>query len=84
MPTRTAVRSMARRKGHGWYRAFRELGPDAFTRRRGLPPFDWSAPPVLGRPRARGWLEIAVNGKPHGRVELELADDLLPASVAQL
>lgn len=69
------------------------MGPDAFRKARAPTPFDWEAtatmtPPVgqegeeseRRKPRRRAFFDMAVDGVPAGRVEFELASDLLPVT----
>eukprot|EP00752_Nemacystus_decipiens_P012405 g10992.t1 len=79
--------------GRGWYQRYERMGPDAF-RKAGAPnPFDWDAPapttaPVgqeaeeseRRKPRRRAFFDMSVDGVAAGRVEFELASDLLPVT----
>lgn len=71
------------------------MGPDAFRKARAPRPFDWEAtapaPPsaasgaAQGRERERSrrrraFFDMAVDGVAAGRVEFELASDLLPVT----
>ncbi len=75
--------------GRGWYQRYKRMGPDAFRKARAPAPFDWDAPAPEGeeaeeserrRPRRRAFFDMAVDGVPAGRVEFELASDLLPVT----
>ncbi|CAM9792795.1 unnamed protein product [Pylaiella littoralis] len=78
--------------GRGWYQRYQRMGPDAFRKARAPNPFDWGATPALAtegavgeesgkrRPRRRAFFDVAVDGVPAGRVEFELASDLLPVT----
>lgn len=71
-------------KGLGWYQRFQKMGPDAFRKARAPTPFDWEAPHVQPkeerRSRRRAFFDITVDGVDAGRVEFELAADLLPVT----
>ena len=68
------------------------MGPDAFRKARAPNPFDWDAPATLApvgqegeeserrKPRRRAFFDMAVDGVPAGRVEFELASDVLPVT----
>ena len=79
--------------GRGWYQRYQRMGPDAFRKARAPAPFDWEAAPAPAagrgeeeedserrRPRRRAFFDMAVDGVPAGRVEFELASDLLPVT----
>lgn len=77
--------------GRGWYQRYKRMGPDAFRKARAPSPFDWDATTVAPvgqegeeserrKPRRRAFFDIAVDGVPAGRVEFELASDLLPVT----
>lgn len=76
--------------GRGWYQRYQRMGPDAFRKGRAPNAFDWEAAPqtvVAGqgevserRRRKRVFFDIAVDGVSAGRVEFELAADLLPVT----
>mmetsp|Transcript_4343 Transcript_4343/g.12846 ORF Transcript_4343/g.12846 Transcript_4343/m.12846 type:complete len:209 (-) Transcript_4343:22-648(-) len=60
--------------GRGWFEKYRREGPEGFRVGAAQKPFDWSAQP-------RGttcYLDVAVDGAPAGRLEIELLDELLP------
>ena len=65
-------------KGYNWYRRFVELGADGF--KKNVPPtaFDWSAG---GKIRPCAFFELKVETEALGRVEIELAEDIVPATV---
>ena len=76
-----ARRGMARKRarGHGWYRRFKELGPAGFLKTQPPTPFDFDAPQAAAAPpRTRAFFDLAAGGDAFGRVEFELADDVLP------
>lgn len=80
--------------GRGWYQRYQRMGPDAFRKARAPNSFDWEAatpPPqaavIAGQKgdserkrRRRAFFDIAVDGVSAGRVEFELAADLLPVT----
>lgn len=78
--------------GRGWYQRYKRMGPDAFRKARAPNPFDWDAPATLApvgqegeeserrKPRRRAFFDMAVDGVPAGRVEFELASDVLPVT----
>jgi len=64
-------------KGYAWYTKYTEQGLDGF-RRSVLPsPFDWSKGPV----RPRVYLDLLLDTEPLGRLEFELAEDVVPKTV---
>ncbi|KAG5175271.1 cyclophilin-like domain-containing protein [Tribonema minus] len=65
-------------RGWGWYLKHKQQGDDAFIRDRPPTPFDWDAAPAA--PRKRAYVEIAIAGENIGKVEFELASDLLPVT----
>ena len=75
--------------GRGWYQRYQRMGPDAFRKARAPNAFDWEATPQADvalqgeeseRRRKRAFFDIAVDGVSAGRVEFELAADLLPVT----
>lgn len=80
--------------GRGWYQRYQRMGPDAFRKARAPNAFDWEAQHqecVAGddsggravqerRRRRRSFFDMVVDGVPAGRVEFELASDLLPVT----
>lgn len=79
--------------GRGWYQRYKRMGPDAFRKARAPNPFDWEAETAAvarvgqegeeserRKPRRRAFFDMAVDGVPAGRVEFELASDLLPVT----
>lgn len=73
--------------GRGWYQRYQRMGPDAFRKARAPNAFDWEAHDGSGdgtaqerRRRRRAFFDLAVDGVPAGRVEFELASDLLPVT----
>ncbi|CAN0078523.1 unnamed protein product [Discosporangium mesarthrocarpum] len=83
-------------KGLGWYQRYQKLGPEAFLKARPPTPFDWEASTEgkglekseggvevnngEERRRKRAFFEMTVDGADAGRVEFELAADLLPVT----
>ena len=71
-------------KGYSWYNRFQEKGADGFRKFQPPTPFDWSKPidpesGVVKRPRV--YFDIAVEKNPLGRIEFELAADIVPRTV---
>ena len=76
--------------GLGWYQRYKRLGPDAFRKARAPNPFDWETssgensggkgPALDKRRRRRAFFDMAVDGVAAGRVEFELAADILPVT----
>lgn len=74
-------------KGLGWYQRYQKLGPDGFRKAKLPTPFDWEAEQVRApqptggrRRRRRAFFDISIDSVPAGRVEFELAADLLPVT----
>lgn len=73
-------------KGYNWYSKFVEKGADGFRRNVHPTPFNWSSSgasasrQVPVRPLA--FLELALDTEPLGRLEFELAEDVVPNTVA--
>jgi len=65
-------------KGYNWYNLFVERGADGFRKNVPPTPFDWSAGAKV-RPCA--FFELKIESEPLGRVEIELAEDVVPATV---
>lgn len=76
-------------KGRGWYLKYKEKGPEAFRKNDPPSPFNWEemcpiGELVLGAPitkRPVAYFDIAIDGKKEGRVEFELASDVVPRTV---
>ena len=68
-----------RAKGHGWYSKFLKGGNEAFKRYQAPTPFDWSSNSATARPRA--FFELYSGDEAFGRLEFELAEDILPKTV---
>lgn len=77
--------------GRGWYQRFQRFGPDAFRKARAPNAFDWESTTMIGsdsghgleldrRRRRRAFFDMAVDGVAAGRVEFELAADILPVT----
>ena len=72
-------------KGHGWYRQFKKHGQESFQKHKPPPPFNWDEMcPVgeilIGRPiqsRPKVYFDISVDNDPAGRLEFELASDVV-------
>lgn len=65
-------------KGHGWYSKYLKEGPDGFRRHVPPTPFDWEAGGVK-RPRA--YFNIMMEDTSLGKIEIELAEDIVPKTV---
>jgi hypothetical protein len=68
-------------KGYNWYTKFQEHGADGFRKFRPPTPFDWSKPidPSTGvTKRPRVYFDLSIEKEPLGRLEFELAADVLP------
>jgi len=65
-------------KGYNWYTKFLERGVDGF--KKNVPPtaFDWAAG---GKIRPCAFFDLKVEAEVLGRVEIELAEDIVPATV---
>lgn len=66
-------------KGYNWYTKFIEHGTDGFRRNVTPTPFNWTKGGVV-RPVA--FFDLALDAEPLGRVEFELAEDVVPQTVA--
>jgi cyclophilin family peptidyl-prolyl cis-trans isomerase len=66
-------------KGYGWYAKFLKEGSEGFSQFVPPTPFDWSAPKS---PRPSAYFEISVDDKSVGRLNFELAEDIVPETVA--
>lgn len=63
--------------GHGWYKKYRET-PEVFEKYTRCTPFDWKEGNVQ-RPIA--YFELAAGNDVLGKLEFELAEDILPRTV---
>eukprot|EP00612_Vaucheria_litorea_P001438 CAMPEP_0171454096 /NCGR_PEP_ID=MMETSP0945-20130129/1525_1 /TAXON_ID=109269 /ORGANISM="Vaucheria litorea, Strain CCMP2940" /LENGTH=210 /DNA_ID=CAMNT_0011979063 /DNA_START=138 /DNA_END=767 /DNA_ORIENTATION=+ len=63
-------------KGWGWYVKYKNEGNAGFTRNQTPTPFDWSQP--INTPRKRAFFDMMIGEESIGRVEFELANDILP------
>ena len=71
-------------KGYNWYTKFQEKGADGFRKFTPPTPFDWSKPiaaaaGITKRPTV--YFDLSIEKEPLGRVEFELAADILPKTV---
>lgn len=77
--------------GRGWYERFQRFGPDAFRKARAPNAFDWETTTTIGsdgghgleldrRRRRQAFFDMEVDGVAAGRVEFELAADILPVT----
>ena len=78
--SRAPQRGFAKRAtGHGWYRRFMKMGQAGFVKTQPPTPFDFDAALRAGAaPRTRVFFELTTDGERLGRMEFELADDVVP------
>jgi hypothetical protein len=69
----------SRAKGYGWYKKFLEKGNDGFKKNVPPTPFNWSKDNIK-RPKA--FFDMSSNGENMGRLVFELAEDIVPLTVA--
>lgn len=65
-------------KGRGWYKQYIEHGPESFLKNPPLKSFDWKTTDII-RPKA--YLEMKLEEESMGRIEIELASDIVPITV---
>lgn len=65
-------------KGHGWYNKFISEGQEGFRRSVPPTPFDWEAG---GAKRPRAFFDVSLDGNKLGKIEIELAEDVVPNTV---
>jgi cyclophilin family peptidyl-prolyl cis-trans isomerase len=75
---RRSLLSMRAAKGRGWYKQFIEKGPESFVKNPPLDAFDWAAGSVI---RPKVYLEMKLEEEMMGRIEIELAHDIVPYTV---
>ncbi len=63
--------------GHGWFKKYRET-PEAFEKYTQCTPFNWGEA-TIKRPVA--YFELESGNQAFGRLEFELAEDILPRTV---
>jgi hypothetical protein len=63
---------------HG--RQYKNEGPESFARAPPREPFDWSKSATNGQRRDKVFLELEIGSGEGGRIEIELANDLLPTT----
>lgn len=63
--------------GHGWYKKYLAEGQEGFRRFDPPTPFDWTS----DKPRPRAFFQVSVNDVVAGKLEFELAQELLPMTV---
>jgi len=76
-------------KGRGWYTKYLKEGPEGFRKNVPPTPFNWNeicplggkvtGKPITARPTA--YFDIEVGAVPQGRLEIELASDVVPKTV---
>lgn len=71
--------------GRGWYKLYKEEGPDGFVKYRPPTPFNWKQPPSSSSPssssvpkRKKVFMDISLDKEPIGKIVIELANDILP------
>ena len=67
-------------KGYGWYQKYIEEGSKGFTRHTPPTAFDWDAIKP-DSPRPRVFFDLTIDSEKAGRLEFELANDILPKTV---
>lgn len=65
-------------KGYGWYQKYLKEGKEGFEKYVPPTPFDWSKDNIK-RPRA--YFSISLDNENIGRLEFELAEEILPKTV---
>lgn len=65
-------------KGHGWYTKYIREGPDGFRKSVPPTPFDWESG---GIKRPRAYFDVVMEETALGRIEIELAEDIVPKTV---
>ena len=75
---RTFVALSRNAKGRGWYKQFMEEGAESFAKNVPPTPFDWSAGNVK---RPRVYFDMKIEDEVLGRIEFELANDIVPKTV---
>jgi hypothetical protein len=65
-------------KGYSWYQHYMKTGSEGFKKRAAPTPFDWSKDGIV-RPRA--FFDISIGTESIGRLEFELAEDIVPKTV---
>jgi cyclophilin family peptidyl-prolyl cis-trans isomerase len=75
---RRSLLSMRAAKGRGWYKQFIEKGPESFLKNPPLVSFDWATGDVI---RPKVYLDMKLEEEMMGRIEIELAHDIVPHTV---
>lgn len=76
---RSVVLCSRRAKGRGWYGRFMKYGEEGFQKYNPPTPFNWEQSSVK---RIRAYLDIRIEKDPQGRLVFELANDIVPNTVA--
>jgi cyclophilin family peptidyl-prolyl cis-trans isomerase len=67
-------------KGYSWYSKYQQEGAKGFLRHTPPTPFDWEGTsPTSARPRA--YFDVTIDEEKAGRIEFELAQDVVPKTV---
>ena len=67
-------------KGYSWYTKYQAEGAKGFLRHTPPTPFDWEGTsPPSARPRA--YFDVTIDDEKAGRIEFELAEDVVPKTV---
>lgn len=83
---RRSVACLRGAKGHGWYSHYRS-NPEDFAKFTNPTPFDWSKPsptasdPSVVAARPKVFFEVSSGGESWGKLEFELAHDVVPKTV---
>ena len=68
-------------KGYGWYKKYTEKGTLGFKRHTPPTAFDWDGTKPADKPRLRAFFDMKIDSEKVGRIEFELANDILPNTV---
>ena len=75
---RRSIQNLRSAKGRGWYKQFIEKGPQSFLKNPSLTSFDWLEGNIT---RPKIFLDFKVQEEKLGRLEIELAHDIVPITV---
>jgi cyclophilin family peptidyl-prolyl cis-trans isomerase len=75
---RRSLLNLRATKGRGWYKQFVKDGPESFLKNPPLKSFDWDEGAVI---RPRVYIEMKLEEEVMGRMEIELASDIVPKTV---
>lgn len=68
-------------KGYGWYKKYVKEGTSGFRRHTPPTAFDWDGAKPADKPRPRVFFDMSIDSEKAGRIEFELAHDILPKTV---